>query len=165
MKSVPTPLQLRLYRAYLMTFNAVAPLLRLSPKTVPPNAPKLMKDLYEVHGHQIFQTGFWNADPHAGNVMLDENTGKMGLIDYGQLIEGSYDDRIMMARLIVAGDKRDMETVAKCYAKAGASIWSLNDGAPTEKNVNRGEVCMSLMDLHFGGSTGMERALTFWGCR
>jgi len=32
----------------------------------------LMTRLYEVHGYEMFNVGAFNADPHAGNVILDE---------------------------------------------------------------------------------------------
>ena len=48
----------------------------------PVNGPTITKLLYEVHGHQILNDGVFNADPHAGNVMIC-NDGRLGLIDYG----------------------------------------------------------------------------------
>ena len=50
--------------------------------------------LYRVHGFQIFEVGAFNADPHAGNILLDENTQTVSLIDYGQLVQISEKDRV-----------------------------------------------------------------------
>ena len=33
-----------------------------------------MKQLYDMHGYQLFTHGAFNADCHAGNVLLDEST-------------------------------------------------------------------------------------------
>jgi predicted unusual protein kinase regulating ubiquinone biosynthesis (AarF/ABC1/UbiB family) len=38
--------------------------------------------LFKVHGHEIFCTPVFNADPHPGNIIvLPDN--RLGLIDYG----------------------------------------------------------------------------------
>jgi len=44
--------------------------------------------LFDVHGHQIFNLGCFNADAHPGNILvLDEDTERprLGLIDFGQV--------------------------------------------------------------------------------
>eukprot|EP00056_Hartaetosiga_gracilis_P004982 m.80066 g.80066 ORF g.80066 m.80066 type:complete len:164 (-) comp12002_c0_seq9:49-540(-) len=50
----------------------------------PLNIPYILDKLVEVHGHQIFVDGFFNGDPHPGNILLLDN-GKLGLIDFGQV--------------------------------------------------------------------------------
>ena len=49
-----------------------------------PDGRSVMKMLYEVHGYQIFECGKFNADPHAGNVLVDK-VNNVGLVDYGQV--------------------------------------------------------------------------------
>ena len=58
--------------------------------------------------HVNAAAGYFNADCHAGNVLLDEETNNLSLIDYGQLI-GPLDlaKRAIFARLIIAVDKKD----------------------------------------------------------
>merc|ERR1711976_810223 len=41
-----------------------------APMAGPLNGPKIAKLLFEVHGHEIFQNGLFNSDPHAGNVLM-----------------------------------------------------------------------------------------------
>ena len=53
---------------------------------LPPNGPAIVELLYDVHGFQLFDVGSFNADCHAGNVLVDEASGNVSLIDYGQLI-------------------------------------------------------------------------------
>ena len=43
--------------------------------------PLLVDRLLEVHAFSLFFAGAFNADPHAGNVLLDEATGEITLID------------------------------------------------------------------------------------
>jgi len=51
-----------------------------------------MDALFDVHGHQVFIGGRFNADPHPGNILIVEDnegapTNRLGLIDYGQCKE------------------------------------------------------------------------------
>lgn len=57
--------------------------------------------LARVHGYEIFRVGSFNADPHPGNVLLLPS-GKLGLIDYGQVVHLSDEQRRRLARLVVA---------------------------------------------------------------
>ncbi|KAL1510567.1 hypothetical protein AB1Y20_006868 [Prymnesium parvum] len=57
--------------------------------------------LVRVLGRQVFHDGVFHADPHPGNVLLLPG-GKLGLIDYGQVVRLSDAQRRSLARLIVA---------------------------------------------------------------
>jgi len=46
---------------------------------------EMLDFLLRVHAHEIFVDGYFNGDPHPGNILLLED-GRMGLIDYGQVI-------------------------------------------------------------------------------
>jgi hypothetical protein len=37
----------------------------------------------QVHGHEVFLTDRFNADPHPGNIVVMAD-GRLGLIDYGR---------------------------------------------------------------------------------
>ena len=86
-QAAPTATQMRVFRCYLLaraallnacvlayncTVGLFAPSLRYTSTRLPPNGPALMEALYAAHGFQIFEAGAFNADPHAGNVLLDE---------------------------------------------------------------------------------------------
>lgn len=49
----------------------------------PEEVRKWLGTLAAVYGHQLFVTGFFNADPHPGNILVLPD-GRLGLIDYGQ---------------------------------------------------------------------------------
>lgn len=89
------------------------------------------KALFDVHGHQIFQLGLFNADPHPGNIILTsvEHEGRgqggtrrsasklnVGLIDYGQCKELTPEEQYKVARLIlsVSRDEPD-EMIANAF--------------------------------------------------
>lgn len=57
--------------------------------------------LMDVHGHQIFVDGCFNADCHPGNILVLENK-KLGLIDFGQCKRLTVQERHDIAKLVVA---------------------------------------------------------------
>lgn len=57
--------------------------------------------LMDATGHQIFQDGVYNADPHPGNVLVLD-CGRLGLIDYGQTCRLTRHDRLALAEVVVA---------------------------------------------------------------
>ncbi|UPR02126.1 serine/threonine-protein kinase [Chloropicon primus] len=73
----------------------------------PINLARVLDILMQVHAHEIFRHGFFNADPHPGNIMLLKD-GRIGLIDYGQVKQLSLEKRVEYAKLVVylAKDKR-----------------------------------------------------------
>jgi aarF domain-containing kinase len=84
--------------------------------------------LFDVHGHQIFQLGLFNGDPHPGNIILNEENNQLGLIDFGQCKRLSEDERVRIARLIlsVANNESD-EQIATAFRQL--NIRTKNDSA------------------------------------
>lgn len=80
----------------------------------PVNGPNITKLLYDVHGHQVFQDGCFNADPHAGNVMVCDD-GRLGLIDYGNAPTLSLQQRINLAKFVLALDKGDDDEIIRSF--------------------------------------------------
>eukprot|EP01113_Clastostelium_recurvatum_P045809 TRINITY_DN7932_c0_g1_i1.p1 TRINITY_DN7932_c0_g1~~TRINITY_DN7932_c0_g1_i1.p1 ORF type:complete len:573 (+),score=140.36 TRINITY_DN7932_c0_g1_i1:36-1754(+) len=72
-----------------------------APLTKPINHVKLMDTLMRVHGHELFIDGVFNGDPHPGNILLLPD-GRIGLIDYGQVKVMALQDRVHLAKIIVA---------------------------------------------------------------
>ena len=78
-----------------------------------------MDTLLEVHGHEVFLTDRFNADPHPGNIVVMAD-GRLGLIDYGQCKELSLDSRRLIAKLVVAiADGRPQAEVAAAFRACG----------------------------------------------
>jgi aarF domain-containing kinase len=63
---------------------------------VPLNAARIIDELFEVHGHEIFIDGCFNADPHPGNILYAN--GKLALIDYGQVKRLNKKERIELSK-------------------------------------------------------------------
>lgn len=63
---------------------------------------RIMHNLLCIHGEQIFLHGFFQADPHPGNFLLLADSGKLGLIDFGQAKALDVADRRRLSRLVIA---------------------------------------------------------------
>eukprot|EP00049_Salpingoeca_infusionum_P003030 m.62438 g.62438 ORF g.62438 m.62438 type:complete len:567 (+) comp11912_c0_seq2:1558-3258(+) len=85
---------------------------------LPLNLPEILQTLMDVHAHQIFQDGCFNGDPHPGNILLLPD-GRLGLIDFGQVKELPVEDRIQLARLIVALADEDEDKVFQVHHEMG----------------------------------------------
>ena len=86
--------------------GALAILLPASAKPV--DLQGVISTLLSVHAEEIFREGFFNADPHPGNIMLLSD-GRIGLIDYGQCKELSLDKRLAYAKLVTRLAEKDEE--------------------------------------------------------
>jgi aarF domain-containing kinase len=87
--------------------------------------------LFDVHGHQIFELGLFNADPHPGNILIlddDQDTtdtkqysqSQIGLIDFGQCKRITLEEQVLVARLIVAVAQADSdEIIANAFRDLG----------------------------------------------
>mmetsp|Transcript_109046 Transcript_109046/g.307356 ORF Transcript_109046/g.307356 Transcript_109046/m.307356 type:complete len:549 (-) Transcript_109046:42-1688(-) len=85
---------------------------------VPLNGPRLAKLLYEVHGHELFQNGLFNSDPHAGNVLMLPD-GRLGLLDYGAVMRLTEEQRTCIARMFVAIADEDDNAVPQTFWACG----------------------------------------------
>lgn len=85
---------------------------------VPLNGPRLARLLFEVHGHEIFQNGLFNSDPHAGNVLMLQD-GRLGLIDYGAVMRLTSEQRTNIAKLMVAIADEDDDAVPPAFWACG----------------------------------------------
>ncbi len=96
------------------------------------------KALFDVHGHQIFKLGLFNADPHPGNIVLtsvnhearkqNESSGKLnvGLIDYGQCKQLTPEEQYKVARLILSVSRNESdEMVANVFREM--NVGTVND--------------------------------------
>jgi len=85
---------------------------------VPLNGPRLARLLYDVHGHEIFQNGLFNSDPHAGNILMLPD-GRLGLIDYGAVMRLAEEQRTAIAKLMVAIADEDDDAVPAAFWACG----------------------------------------------
>lgn len=79
---------------------------------------RVIRTLFDVHGHQLLHDGFFNGDPHPGNLLLCHD-GRLGLIDWGQVKTLDVSERVRLARLLVALADRDHQLSAELWAACG----------------------------------------------
>ncbi|KAJ1623433.1 ABC1 family-domain-containing protein, partial [Pavlovales sp. CCMP2436] len=114
-KEVRTPLpvaNLVTRRCLVMEYMDGIPLSRakaqMEKRGIDPDGPeaqlfalKLLRALTDAFGRSILETGFFHADPHAGNLFVMKD-GSIGLIDFGQVKQISGRAREALAKVIVA---------------------------------------------------------------
>jgi len=131
---VPSRSTLRAYRALLgvsdalrnsaaFSFNWTLGLLTgrsmaYQHSSLPINVHQVVDRLFEVQAKSIFEDGFFNGDPHAGNVLLLED-GRLGLIDWGQVDCLTYEQRLLFAKAVIAVADRDEPLIAKMAGELG----------------------------------------------
>lgn len=68
---------------------------------------------------QIFDHGFFHADPHAGNLFFMEDEGRIGFIDLGLVGQLDPKDKQKFLKVLFAILKRDKSRLAKALYKLG----------------------------------------------
>lgn len=67
----------------------------------------------KIYGEMIFQMGYFHADPHAGNIMIERTTGKVILLDHGLYQKMSDSFRQDYAEFTKAVYRKDDVTVKR----------------------------------------------------
>ncbi len=68
---------------------------------------------------QIFDHGFFHADPHAGNLFFQEDAGQIGFIDLGLVGQLHPDDKRKFLKVVMAILKRDRARLAGSLYELG----------------------------------------------
>ncbi|CAF0765154.1 unnamed protein product [Didymodactylos carnosus] len=89
------------------------------------NPREIIDLLNDVHAHEILLDGIFNADPHPGNVFLLKS-GKIGLIDFGQVQELTLEQRLKLAKLIVLLAEGTRDEIVQHYSQMGAKTKFMN---------------------------------------
>jgi aarF domain-containing kinase len=79
---------------------------------------KLLTTLTTVFGRNILETGFFHADPHAGNIFVLDD-GQIGLIDFGQVKQISGRNRETLCKVMIALDERTGDERPEDLAEVG----------------------------------------------
>jgi aarF domain-containing kinase len=96
------------------------------------DARKRLSLLLDVTGHQIFNDGIYNGDPHPGNILVLD-CGKLGLIDYGQTRRLTKNDRLALAEVVASvGEsihlkKNNLGEIARAMRQFGFRSRDSND--------------------------------------
>jgi ubiquinone biosynthesis protein len=77
---------------------------------------QLVRTLTDCFLHQYFSAGTFHADPHSGNLLVDDD-GTIGVIDFGSIGHISEDLRSRLVTIIVAAVSDDLGLVADTAAE------------------------------------------------
>lgn len=69
-----------------------------------------------IYLSQIFEFGFFHADPHPGNIIIQED-GRICLIDFGMVGKLSRRDKLSFAGLFISMAQQDARAMASYYRK------------------------------------------------
>ena len=103
---------------------------------------KMMKNVGATFFNQVFRDGFFHADMHPGNMLIDKE-GRLVLLDFGIMgrLEGRL--RVYLAEMMIGFLKRDYMKVAQIHFMAGF--------IPQDKSVAEfAQACRSIGEPIFG---------------
>lgn len=78
-------------------------------------------------------TGYWQADPHPGNLLVLNRRVDIGLIDFGQMKHLGDGQRVAFASLVDAMSRRSPDDVATGMADLGIVVEDIKADASTTK--------------------------------
>jgi len=81
---------------------------------------KVSQTIWDAFGHQVFVDGFCSADSHPGNILVEVDTGAVGLIDFGNAVDIPIGVRVCLARLLLAIAEGTDSEMAQALAQLGA---------------------------------------------
>ncbi|MCO5578818.1 hypothetical protein L7F22_032665 [Adiantum nelumboides] len=90
----------------------------------------ILKDLTEAYGHMILRDGFFQADPHPGNIMIMKK-GKVALLDYGQVKELPNQMRLDYAKVVLAIDSQNPYEINQSFKKLGLILGTNVESDPS----------------------------------
>jgi predicted unusual protein kinase regulating ubiquinone biosynthesis (AarF/ABC1/UbiB family) len=75
----------------------------------------LLALITEVYIKMMLEDGFFHADPHAGNLLVDLE-GRLVLLDFGMVLQVGRETRARMVRTVLAAVRQDVDGVINgCY--------------------------------------------------
>ncbi|AIF81765.1 ubiquinone biosynthesis protein, 2-polyprenylphenol 6-hydroxylase [endosymbiont of Acanthamoeba sp. UWC8] len=82
------------------------------------NLQQIAKNLAITFFNQAYRDGFFHADIHPGNVMIN-NAGKIVLIDFGIMGSLEKEDRVFVAKILYGFITRDYKAVSDIHFEMG----------------------------------------------
>lgn len=88
---------------------------------------KVLDTAAKVWGEMIFNLQFFNADPHPGNINLNLNANKVGVLDWGQMKRISDDALIKFSRMILAINSGNQDRILRAFDNLGIVMTNPED--------------------------------------
>ncbi|GJP40540.1 hypothetical protein CLOM_g210 [Closterium sp. NIES-68] len=81
----------------------------------------IFRSLGEAYGLMLLRDGYFQADPHPGNILICPDK-KVALLDYGQTKQLSQQHRLQLAELILAVGDGDAKQIGRLYKQMGFEL-------------------------------------------
>ncbi|MBR9920654.1 MAG: AarF/ABC1/UbiB kinase family protein [Bacteroidetes bacterium] len=85
------------------------------------SGPELALRGIRLYFEQVFEFGFFHADPHPGNIFVLED-GRIALLDYGMVGSVIEKDKIHFAKLLLAIYNQDVQGLKKAILKFSTGL-------------------------------------------
>jgi len=89
------------------------------------NKEALARNLLRTFMDQYFKLGFFHADPHPGNILVDED-GTIGLLDFGTVGHLDYELKSRLASTLFALVNDDVDEILRIYEELGVLAKGVN---------------------------------------
>jgi aarF domain-containing kinase len=132
---------------------------------VPLNHAWLVDQLLVIFGWQVLMNGYFNGDPHPGNILVqraaDGSFKKLALVDFGQVKQFTSEQRLLMARLVVALARADPANAAhqSLVAKLGREMGLVTEKSTDEVQYKLGALSFDRDDKLFTGGDNAQVTL------
>ena len=78
----------------------------------------LIATIVEVYIKMMLEDGFFHADPHAGNLLVDTR-GRLVMLDFGMVLQVERETRARMVRTVAAAVRQDVDAVINGFYELG----------------------------------------------
>ena len=78
----------------------------------------LIATIVEVYIKMMLEDGFFHADPHAGNLLVDSR-GRLVMLDFGMVLQVERETRARMVRTIAAAVRQDVDGIINGFYELG----------------------------------------------
>ena len=78
----------------------------------------LLALITEVYIKMMLEDGFFHADPHAGNLLVDPR-GRLVLLDFGMVLQVGRETRARMVRTVLAAVRQDVDGIINGFYELG----------------------------------------------
>ena len=110
----------------------------------------LVETLIEVYARMMLRDGVFHADPHPGNLLVDEQ-GRLVLLDFGMIIDVPIATRKALFETIIAAVRRDVEDTTNGFFALGLV-------APGTSRETMHNLVAVLLEIAYSPSSIEERA-------